>query len=338
MIHVDRNRIPAPRSLSSPEAVAEQSAAVEFFDKFKTDRQRRFHFEAYRSPEVIQALSDLFHYKCAYCERQVDPNLRAVDMYRPIEGVVERPELPGYWWLSTSWANMLLSCGECSAMSESSSGKTGRGNRFPLEHESRRALRSGEEENEDPLLLDPCRDEPEQHLVFDGNGLVASETARGQASITLYSLNRPNLVRERAAAARRLVPLRSDAEALLRGLTVASDDPARSAELSAIADDLRRQTADADVFAGLKRQLLLPLLERIRDLGLEQSADFIGSTPSVSQSRQTAVKRSFTAYQVKQSNFSLETAADIDTGMRLSEVAGLRVGLLVDLIEGVAAA
>ena len=85
----------------------------------------------------------------------------------------------------------------------------GAGNNFPVADETKRAKRPGEERAERPLLLNPYRDDPDKHLVFNDEGEVlpyrsrnGRESAKGQASINIYGLMRRGLIQERARIAR----------------------------------------------------------------------------------------------------------------------------------------
>ena len=56
----------------------------------------------------------------------------------------------------------------------------------------------GEEESEQPLLLNPVWDEPADHLEVLSNGIMTGQTDRGQMCIDIFGLNaRENLVMER---------------------------------------------------------------------------------------------------------------------------------------------
>ncbi|MFC4072628.1 AAA family ATPase [Actinoplanes subglobosus] len=167
-------------------------------------RQSRFEFSAYRAPAVREALFRLFHGKCAFCESPADDIMH----FRPEGGVVHSDGtfLPDhYWWLSGEWDNLYPSCAFCNRHLAS-----GRGGRFPLETESSRAPVEASAEQlaeELPLLLDPCRDRPEDHLLFEVTGEVAGLTLRGQTTITLAGLNRPELVEKRRRLAAGLTRL-----------------------------------------------------------------------------------------------------------------------------------
>ncbi|MDE0246436.1 MAG: hypothetical protein OXO56_00700 [Gammaproteobacteria bacterium] len=56
----------------------------------------------------------------------------------------------------------------------------------------------GEEDREQPLLLNPMWDDPADHLDVLSNGLMTSQTDRGWMCIDIFGLNaRENLVTER---------------------------------------------------------------------------------------------------------------------------------------------
>jgi hypothetical protein len=64
--------------------------------------------------------------------------------------------------------------------------------------ESRRATSPGDEDQEEPLLLHPYHDDPEEHLEFRGE-IVKPKNAskRGEKTIEVLGLNRMSLVQSR---------------------------------------------------------------------------------------------------------------------------------------------
>jgi hypothetical protein len=79
---------------------------------------------------------------------------------------------------------------------------SGKGNWFPLEDEKFRASSIGEESKESPLLINPCIDNPEEHLQFHSTGLVDPLSQMGDASIIVYGLARDDLTTSRGEHAR----------------------------------------------------------------------------------------------------------------------------------------
>ncbi len=176
--------------------------------------EEHFTFKAYRSPEVRDALSKLFHGKCAFCESRIGRDAPvSVDHFRPtsmVVGLDGHITKPGYWWLGADWDNLHPICEAC---------KLAKGNRFPLVEESERAQDDGDDlDKERALLLDPCRDDPEQYLVFGRDGEVSSAAPdpgestspmgdrfegmdRGRVTIDIFGLNRRRLVDDRQRTA-----------------------------------------------------------------------------------------------------------------------------------------
>lgn len=243
-------------------------------------------FRTYRKDSVKTQLYTLFHGKCAYCETFY-PAVAPVDVehYRPKGGVGEDAKHPGYWWLAMDWENLLPSCIHCNRLNEhvtpvlstqlvelraDGAGfskqrrvTTGKGNHFPIL--GRRATPSSRDFSaECPLLLDPCRDNPKEHLTFhvdrkmliglvlpkphDGAGLPQSVSTdgllpvfkteidqalterlslRGAVSIHTYGLNRLGLVQERTRVLRQLTFLEESVKDLckmIESLELRTDD------------------------------------------------------------------------------------------------------------------
>ena len=162
MIHVSRFIIAKPKVLDSWAAEEERANARKWFSDPKRNRQERFRFAFDTRPDVRNALNELFHGKCAYCESLIVAAAPLdVELYRPKAGVAESPDHPGYWWLASDWDNMLASCADCNRVRSHAGERAGKGNRFPLLDEAKRAFTSGAEADETPLLLNPCLDNPE---------------------------------------------------------------------------------------------------------------------------------------------------------------------------------
>jgi uncharacterized protein (TIGR02646 family) len=150
----------------------------------------------YGASEVKKALLGIFNYKCAYCERK--PGFSEVEHFRP---------KAKYYWLCYEWTNFLISCRACN-------GAGNKGNKFPLEDESKRikshsTLPNGAFDKdachilsetltgEKPYLLHPAIDKPHEHLAFLKNGSVEPVTEKGRLSIEIYGLNRSELIKDR---------------------------------------------------------------------------------------------------------------------------------------------
>ncbi|NWD71309.1 endonuclease [Pseudomonas gingeri] len=217
-------------------------------------------FAVYKSDSVKKQLDELFHGKCAYCESFYASTAPVdVEHYRPKGAVSESSDHPGYWWIAMDWDNLLPSCIDCNrkrkqitprlsnklltlqenrqGFSDSSVVLTGKKDSFPILG-PRAMSATADLAAEYPLLLDPCRDNPDDHLRFhidranliglvlprphqgaDLPGVVDVDATmlpmirealegglslKGILSIHVYGLNRLGLVQERTRLLRQL--------------------------------------------------------------------------------------------------------------------------------------
>jgi uncharacterized protein (TIGR02646 family) len=266
MIRIDRKKVAPPPELQS-RGEAERAEAIAFFGK-KKNRTQPFSFKAYKHPAVVEALASLFHSKCAYCE-SVYAATQPVDVehYRPKGAVVGergRPEKPGYYWLAAEWENLLPSCIDCNRQREHGRGRlSGKANLFPLEDPRERARRPGDEAKERPLLLNPCADDPAQHLEFLEGGLVRAalagkrESAKGQSSIEVYGLRRPGLVRARKALELKIRARLKHVAELAAALDAGQGDRAQLEEwIREAIEELKGYTRPQEPYAAMARALI----------------------------------------------------------------------------------
>jgi uncharacterized protein (TIGR02646 family) len=135
-------------------------------------------------------LEKLFHKKCAYCEGIYEAGAwMDVEHYRPKSKVTADGvdiDHPGYYWLAYHWRNLLLACNKCNRGS-------GKMNKFPIAG-PRAHCPEDSLEQENPLLLNPYDNEnPENHITFGVNGIVAGKTEKGRKTIEVCNLNREEL-------------------------------------------------------------------------------------------------------------------------------------------------
>lgn len=162
----------------------------------------------YKEDDVKDALKKLYNNKCAYCEQTVEQF--HVEHYRPKRGTREKiennePESlhAGYYWLSLSWDNLLLSCPNCNQKKGNKFRIRGkRVNKFSLssagdQWENIHNLSEEYDKIEKPLLLNPERSDLDNQLIFDKSGNVRSDKPEGQYTIETCDLNRTYLVDER---------------------------------------------------------------------------------------------------------------------------------------------
>jgi hypothetical protein len=199
MIRLERGR--APAILTGHIADKALSDARKFFEEdTQAARQRRFDFDRgglleHRS--VHDALGAISEERCAFCNVGTDGDaVLASHRFRPPQDAVAKDGSTSrrhYWWLAYDWQNLYPACEGC---------RIAQGAKFPTGADRVRVGTTGNLlDREEPLLLDPCRDDPELFLVYLDTGEVVSREPRGKATVETFDLNRPQLVRERQAAA-----------------------------------------------------------------------------------------------------------------------------------------
>ncbi|MCP1488378.1 uncharacterized protein (TIGR02646 family) [Pseudomonas fluorescens] len=190
MIIVDRHNVPPPPDLldyhrREIERLRPffEAADVKYSQKIIDFRMPRALLE-----QVRDALLKLFKGKCAFCERAATE----IEHFRPyrragrVDGSIDPHH---YWWLANDWENLYLCCPRCNVSKR---------NLFPVLGAVASPL--GDRQSlldEQPLLLDPCRDNPQEHLRFLSDGQVIALTERGAATIKVFQLNEGGLVFDR---------------------------------------------------------------------------------------------------------------------------------------------
>jgi uncharacterized protein (TIGR02646 family) len=236
----------APAELSDIRVQRTLNEAREFFGTdTRETRQRWFDFDEYgvlNDRRVIDALEALTAGRCAICSRdgasekaKISPHrLRPAQDAVASDGSISRRH---YWWLAYAWQNLFPACAGC---------QTAQGAKFPVKGDrvsvgSAHALL----EREEPLLLDPCLDDPEQFFIYLESGEVVSRDARAKATIETFDLNRPELIDERALTS---FATKEQIRDLARQLD--------TARLNEFADGLSRLYSKSSPFAALRRQLV----------------------------------------------------------------------------------
>lgn len=214
MIHIDRKRkdargiLTAPTAKWSKKAVTARAQAI-------ADGPGHEVSDLYKDVSVRVALDELFHGKCAYCEQCIRDTEWEVEHFRP-KGRNATTGHMGYYWLAYTWENLLPACARCNKVrrdpptyADRKNGETaGKGVHFPIaagtSHVSDPAI---DVTNERPLLLNPCVDQPEDHIQFDVMGGVQprNRSQQGDSTIQTVFLKRRTLTLLRHAAAKEAV-------------------------------------------------------------------------------------------------------------------------------------
>ncbi len=205
MIYTNRNRNDENGIPIRPSKEWIESSKAETEIAIKEGKNHSAKGAVYAHNQVRVALEKLFHDKCAYCESKItatdDWN---VEHFRPKGRVAERSDHPGYYWLTYDWENLYPSCTHCNQRRKDKpvwgdlhyAHAGGKMDQFPLEIESTRAMSHDDDMNqEDILLIDPCKDNPEQFFSYDITGQIVSsgDNLRGRATIDICHLERRRL-------------------------------------------------------------------------------------------------------------------------------------------------
>ena len=254
MLKLNRGSVGTPQSLQTTNgAVASHKAkALNYYQARNPwhSKDVSYKFKGYDSDDVKNALLQLTSAKCAYCEsKMLGVGAREVEHYRPKGGVDGESGWAGYWWLAYEWSNLLPTCRDCnkslrqhivtSSMTEiqvlalfakKNSISYGKANQFKLLG-TRAFTENCDTDLEDPLLIDPCKKDPAEHLIWDFSNdlaliqpksLAGSPSAYGEYTISTCALNRAPLVIDRISVLR---PLRVQRTKILEELEASRGDP-----------------------------------------------------------------------------------------------------------------
>ncbi len=177
--------------------------------------------------EVKSELARLSNQKCWYTESKQEGTDTDVDHFRPKKRVAEvkskdNPH-PGYWWLAFDLANYRFSCIYANRRRRDveSGDVGGKADHFPLIDEAARAWTPACDcDEEQPLLLDPCKVSDVALITFkdDGEAMPRFDEAdkprayqRADISIELYNINNSTFVRARIELGEKINNLLKDA-------------------------------------------------------------------------------------------------------------------------------
>ena len=226
MIFVTRDATPQGMDLNDPTSVAAiEREAVRVFIEAGQDVPGAT-FKCYKADPTKNALLTLFNGKCAYCELNVAAGQDVdVEHYRPKGNVKDAKaagvDHPGYWWLAMDYANLVTACVHCNqsrkqlivdpALSEAEiadmlvNGRTrtsGKHDYFPVVNNHWVTSPDIPLDQEEPLLLNPTVDQPDDHLDWRFHETLVTLVPRngsdkGQVTIDVLGLNRRHLTEDR---------------------------------------------------------------------------------------------------------------------------------------------
>lgn len=297
MIRVARTPCPPALDLNDPNSAGSRELAKVRAKLAAGEILKSSDFSAYGLRPVREALQEMFHGKCAYCESKIAGTQDTdVEHYRPKKGVTEADDAgvahPGYWWLAMRWENLVLSCQHCNQsrsyhviipddveteadlrefLERPPKATAGKLNAFPVEGNAWVTQEDGDLTTERPLILNPVDTEPDDHLdwvLFQGASTVRAKDGSpvGEATRKILGLNRRWLEEERRI---RLLEMRRLRSWLIEKLNawIEADDPdiaaIHAADAQRIIKELVEMCADEKPFAGMARAFLANVQDEV---------------------------------------------------------------------------
>ena len=140
----------------------------------------------YNDKSVLDKLKEIYHSKCAFCEQKNE--ILYIDHYRPKSL---------YKWLENEWSNLLPVCNACN---------NNKRDKFPIlnkqiidEPQNKHDKRADSDLllSENPIIIHPEVDTPENHFYYDKSGIIYGYTERGQKNVNILNLNRQDILQKR---------------------------------------------------------------------------------------------------------------------------------------------
>ena len=174
--------------------------------------------DVYGSKSVKEKLRQYQHNKCCYSEAKFVNDFPQVEHFRP-KGRVNKGETkellyPGYYWLAYEWDNLYLSKQAINVSHKRTF--------FPLVDEMKRARNHHQDiVNETPLLIDPGKEDPREHIRFHNDEPIPYQgSERGEVTIRILGLRDSELADARRRKISLLKPIVQALESLLyHGIT-----------------------------------------------------------------------------------------------------------------------
>lgn len=200
MRHIWRAPELQPTALRSESLAKEMGllrAHFELPDDERLSRRPNLDSRLWNQPSVRMALLEVFENKCGYCESPLRVQDFAVHHHRPLMNAKGRVRYENktsadhYVWYAYEWNNLIPACPVCARF---------KANQYPTSSKRVPPFTPWHDaEIELPVLIDPCREKPFDHIAFRFNGTCTHKTSRGRETIETLKLNRSNLMSHRSA-------------------------------------------------------------------------------------------------------------------------------------------
>lgn len=142
---------------------------------------------SYKTSSIQKKLTEIYHLKCAYCEKKLLDSPKHIEHYRP-KNI--------YYWLAYSWDNLLLSCGSCNSVK--SDNFEIQNTRVSYDNETFNNIHNlgnNYDSRESPLIINPEKDDILEDIKYDVQAKIDSDNVRVKHTIDeACNLNREELI------------------------------------------------------------------------------------------------------------------------------------------------
>jgi len=140
----------------------------------------------YKPHELKDRLHKIYNLKCVYCEDSLLNSPKHIEHYRPKDI---------YYWLAYSWDNLLLCCTSCNG-SKGVNFKTinKKVDCDNVKFEYMHNLGKNYDDLEQPMLVNPEKEDVLKYLIFDREAQIFSKNDRVDYTIQNCNLNREELI------------------------------------------------------------------------------------------------------------------------------------------------
>ena len=178
------------KDISDIPAILKNSTREEAFFKNIDSHGFNYGLTLYKTKAIQDKLNEIYHNKCAYCEKDISDDDKHIEHYRPKSR---------YYWLAYSWDNLLLCCSRCNKA---------KGDKFLTQHcsvlygnekfDDIHTLGLAYDRLEQPKTVNPEREDVLNDITFNRDAIISSLDERVSYTINeVCNLNRTELVQKR---------------------------------------------------------------------------------------------------------------------------------------------
>ncbi len=179
-------RINRPATLPDKLQASSEEAKRKLCNEYNNgSREFSFQEDIYKHTGVVNALLEMQYHKCPYCEQFIGKD-GDIEHFRPKAAYQQEKgqelKKPGYYWLAYEWNNLFRSCIACN--------QRWKKNLFPLADPDKRCdCHTGDLDDEEPLLIDPTRLNPEELIGWrEEYPFPINDDSRARKTIEIFGL------------------------------------------------------------------------------------------------------------------------------------------------------